>query len=204
MSDFLSRNSQVQVTKLNSTGNAPPQPSENVKYDISQHNSGTNSQNSQVNPVSQNSDSLPILTPVNSVDYTDSSSDSSDNNDSSDSSSDDSFGDDDSDNNSSSDSSSDNNDVTYTDNTQSGGKREIDNESTSSVSTTEILSRDPLFLVLSEFLMDEATGNNIIHVGNGLVQVLNKINSKLGRIVDVLEKKNQGDRKKEKKREHTK
>ena len=74
---------------------------------------------------------------------------------------------------------------------QSGGKKAIisDTESVSSVSTTEILSKDPLFLVLSEFLMDDETGSNIVHVGNDIVKVLSKINSKLGRIADVLEKK---------------
>lgn len=55
-----------------------------------------------------------------------------------------------------------------------------DNESTtSSVSTTEILGRDPLFLVLSEFLMDEE-GNNIVHI-------LGKINKNLSRLAKALE-----------------
>lgn len=72
----------------------------------------------------------------------------------------------------------------------SGGKtKSSDTESVSSVSTTEILSKDPLFLVLSEFLMDDETGSNIVHVGNDIVKVLSKINSKLGRIADSLEKK---------------
>ena len=71
-----------------------------------------------------------------------------------------------------------------------GGKRtSSDTESVSSVSTTEILSKDPLFLVLSEFLMDDETGSNIVHVGNDIVKVLSKINAKLGRIADCLEKK---------------
>lgn len=68
---------------------------------------------------------------------------------------------------------------------QQGG----DNESVSSMSTTDLLSKDPLFLVLSEFLMDDETGDNIVNVGNNIVKVLSKINSKLGRIADVLEKK---------------
>lgn len=70
-----------------------------------------------------------------------------------------------------------------------GGKTPSDTDSVSSVSTTEILSKDPLFLVLSEFLMDDETGSNIVHVGNDIVKVLSKINSKLGRIADLLEKK---------------
>jgi hypothetical protein len=73
-----------------------------------------------------------------------------------------------------------------------GGSRNdsiSDTGSVSTVSTTEILSRDPLFLVLSEFLMDDESGNNIVHVGNSIVGILSKINSKLGRIADVLEKK---------------
>lgn len=72
---------------------------------------------------------------------------------------------------------------------ESGKGRTSDTESVSSVSTTEILSKDPLFLVLSEFLMDDETGSNIVHVGNDIVKVLSKINSKLGRIADSLEKK---------------
>lgn len=66
----------------------------------------------------------------------------------------------------------------------SGGKGVIidsDNESTtSSVSTTEILGRDPLFLVLSEFLMDDE-GNNIVHI-------LQKINKNLSKIAKSLDK----------------
>lgn len=56
-----------------------------------------------------------------------------------------------------------------------------DTESTSSVSTTELLGRDPLFLVLSEFLMDEE-GNNIVHV-------MQKINKNLSKIAKALEKR---------------
>jgi hypothetical protein len=76
-----------------------------------------------------------------------------------------------------------------------GGKRNSDTDSVSSVSTTEILSKDPLFLVLSEFLMDNETGDNIVNVGNNIVTVLSKINSKLGRIADVLEKKHKSSKK---------
>lgn len=76
-----------------------------------------------------------------------------------------------------------------------GGKRNSDTDSVSSVSTTEILSKDPLFLVLSEFLMDNETGDNFVNVGNSIVTVLSKINSKLGRIADVLEKKHKSSKK---------
>lgn len=79
---------------------------------------------------------------------------------------------------------------------QVGKGRSSDTESVSSVSTTEILSKDPLFLVLSEFLMDDETGRNIVHVGNDIVKVLSKINSKLGRIADSLEKKQKKDKSK--------
>lgn len=184
MSDFFNRNSsQVQVTKLNSTTspNAPTQtptqpqaPVNAERYDIAQSGYPGNSPNT------------PSLTPIPTVDVTDS-----------DEGSEYTYGDGESD----SDDFSEGSDDSSSQDGESGdlmpseqlggGKHDIDNESTSSVSTTEILSRDPLFLVLSEFLMDEATGNNVVHVGNGLVQVLNKINSKLGRIADALEKKNQ-------------
>lgn len=82
-----------------------------------------------------------------------------------------------------------------------GGKRSSDTESLSSVSTTEILSKDPLFLVLSEFLMDDETGSNIVHIGNDIVKVLSKINSKLGRIADSLEKKQKKDKMKKRQKE---
>jgi hypothetical protein len=83
-----------------------------------------------------------------------------------------------------------------------GGKgRSSDTESVSSVSTTEILSKDPLFLVLSQFLMDDETGSNIVHVGNDIVKVLSKINSKLGRIADSLEKKHKKDKSKKRHKE---
>jgi hypothetical protein len=83
-----------------------------------------------------------------------------------------------------------------------GGKgRSSDTESVSSVSTTEILSKDPLFLVLSQFLMDDETGSNIVHVGNDIVKVLSKINSKLGRIADSLEKKHKKDKSKNRHKE---
>lgn len=53
-------------------------------------------------------------------------------------------------------------------------------DTASTVSTTEILGRDPLFLVLSEFLMDEE-GNNIVHV-------LSSINKNLSKLVKALDK----------------
>ena len=70
-----------------------------------------------------------------------------------------------------------------------------DESTTSSVSTTEILGRDPLFLVLSEFLMDEE-GNNIVHI-------LSKINKNLSRVAKALEERTSHrhkDRKEEKKK----
>lgn len=78
--------------------------------------------------------------------------------------------------------SSDDDDVSSEDVPQSGTNDDDDNESTtSSVSTTEILGRDPLFLVLSEFLMDEE-GNNIVHI-------LSKINKNLSRVAKALEER---------------
>jgi hypothetical protein len=52
-------------------------------------------------------------------------------------------------------------------------------DSVSSVSTTELLGRDPLFLVLSQFLMNDATGNNLVHVLEG-------ISDKLSAVVDSI------------------
>jgi hypothetical protein len=61
---------------------------------------------------------------------------------------------------------------------QSGGAGKRDSASeadtSSTVSTTEILGRDPLFLVLSEFLMDDE-GNNIVHVLSSINKNLSKI-----------------------------
>jgi hypothetical protein len=59
---------------------------------------------------------------------------------------------------------------------QEGGKKDA-SDTSSTVSTTELLGRDPLFLVLSEFFMDEE-GNNIIHV----LQKINKNLSKLAKM----------------------
>lgn len=53
-----------------------------------------------------------------------------------------------------------------------------DTESSSSISTTDLLGRDPLFLVLSELLLDEE-GNNLVHV-------LTKINKNLSKIAKAL------------------
>jgi hypothetical protein len=61
------------------------------------------------------------------------------------------------------------------------GGNSTDIDASSTVSTTELLGKDPLFLVLSEFLMDEE-GNNIVHA-------LQKVNKNLSKIVKLLEKK---------------
>lgn len=53
------------------------------------------------------------------------------------------------------------------------------NDTASSVSTTELLGRDPLFLVLSQFLMNDVTGNNLVHVLEG-------ISDKLSAVVDSI------------------
>jgi len=178
MSEFTSRGPQsVQITKLDSVPapQATPQQAPMVQPNVG---------------FPQQANSYPEASrfaPVPVVEVTDSDSDSS-------STSTDSFGDDYSDSDSS-DTSSDSEGSSVDEakansgSLEGGAKRDFDAETSSSVSTTEILSRDPLFLVLSEFLMDEQTGNNIVHVGSGIVEVLNKINSKLGRIADALEKK---------------
>lgn len=180
MSEYISRPQHVQVTKLNSTTTPPTTPPTTQqqttstpqqsydKYDIAQDSKVTN----------------PSYTPIPTTEITDTESDSN-------SESEYTYGDTSSD--SESDTETDQGTETHS-NTQEGfvgGKPYSDTDTTSSVSTTDILSRDPLFLVLSEFLMDESTGNNIIHVGNNLVNVLNKINSKLGRIADAIEQKKQ-------------
>lgn len=54
-------------------------------------------------------------------------------------------------------------------------------ESSSTVSTTELLGRDPLFLVLSQFLMSDDGGN--------IVDALMKINKHLSKLVKVFEQK---------------
>lgn len=60
-------------------------------------------------------------------------------------------------------------------------------ESNSSVSTTELLGRDPLYLVLSSFLSNEE--------GENIVDVLNKINRNLAKLVAVLDKDQKDDKK---------
>lgn len=186
MSEFFNRNSsQVQVTKLNST-TTPNAPSTNTQYNSSQ-SAPQPSVNAERYDIAQ-SPNTPSLTPIPTVEVSDSDDEGSDYTYGDEGDSDDYGEDNDSD--ASSENGEDESDISPLEQQSGGGSRDNDNESTSSVSTTEILSRDPLFLVLSEFFMDEATGNNIVHVGNGLVQVLNKINSKLGRIADALEKKN--------------
>lgn len=52
-------------------------------------------------------------------------------------------------------------------------------DTVSSVSTTEILGKYPLFLVLTEFLMDDE-GNNIVHVLHNINKNLAKIAKRLG------------------------
>lgn len=52
-------------------------------------------------------------------------------------------------------------------------------DTVSSVSTTEILGKYPLFLVLTEFLMDDE-GNNIVHVLHDINRNLAKIAKRLG------------------------
>lgn len=179
MSEFTSRGPQsVQVTKLDSI---PAPQSMPPQAPMVQPNAGFPQQT-----ISYPEPEVSRLTPVPVVEVTDTESDSSS---TTTDSLDDDFSDSDS-SGSSSDSDSSSGDDKASSGTQEGGsKRAFDAETSSSVSTTEILSRDPLFLVLSEFLMDEQTGNNIVHIGGGLVEVLNKINSKLGRIADALEKK---------------
>jgi hypothetical protein len=61
-----------------------------------------------------------------------------------------------------------------------GGKSrvEADYDDSSSVSTADILAKDPLFLVLSEFLMDEK-GNTIVHALNKIGKHLEKINKNM-------------------------
>lgn len=50
-----------------------------------------------------------------------------------------------------------------------------DSDTASSVSTTELLGRDPLFLVLSQFLMNDVTGNNLVHVLEGISDRLSAV-----------------------------
>jgi hypothetical protein len=54
-----------------------------------------------------------------------------------------------------------------------------DGDTVSSVSTTEILGKYPLFLVLTEFLMDDE-GNNIVHVLHDINKNLAKIAKRIG------------------------
>jgi hypothetical protein len=77
------------------------------------------------------------------------------------------------------------------DNKLSGGARDDD---TSSISTADILSKDPLFLVLSEFLMDEE--------GTNIVTMLGRINKSIKALKTALdhEKQNKGERTKKNKK----
>jgi len=80
---------------------------------------------------------------------------------------------------------------------QSGGASDVDTAST--VSTTKLFGRDPLYLVLSSFLSNEE--------GENIVDVLSKINRNLAKLVAVLDKdkdnksskKNKGDDKRKSK-----
>jgi hypothetical protein len=77
-----------------------------------------------------------------------------------------------------------------------GSGSDSDAETSSTVSTAEILGRDPLFLVLSEFLMDDE-GNNIVHI-------LSKINKNLSKLTKALEsnkKKDESGKKQKHRRE---
>lgn len=71
---------------------------------------------------------------------------------------------------------------------QLGGASDDD---TSSISTADILSKDPLFLVLSEFLMDEE--------GTNIVTMLGRINKSLKALKVLLENQSKGERKKKNK-----
>jgi hypothetical protein len=55
-----------------------------------------------------------------------------------------------------------------------------DSDTVSSVSTTELLGRDPLYLVLSNFLANEE--------GENVVDVLSKLNRNLAKLINVLDK----------------
>jgi hypothetical protein len=63
-------------------------------------------------------------------------------------------------------------------NVLNGGAGAGDSDTVSSVSTTEILGKYPLFLVLTEFLMDDE-GNNIVHVLHDINKNLSKIAKRL-------------------------
>lgn len=91
----------------------------------------------------------------------------------------------------SSDTSDDEGDDEDNDNKLSGGAKDDD---TSSISTADILSKDPLFLVLSEFLMDEE--------GTNIVTMLGRINKSIKALKTALEheKKNKGERTKKNKK----
>ncbi len=59
----------------------------------------------------------------------------------------------------------------------------------STVSTAEILAKDPLFLVLSEFFMDEK-GNTIVHTLSKVAKNIEKLNASVERLCKTLEKSN--------------
>lgn len=64
-------------------------------------------------------------------------------------------------------------------------------DDTSSISTADILSKDPLFLVLSEFLMDEE--------GTNIVTMLGRINKSLKALKVLLENQSKSEKKKKNK-----
>lgn len=63
-----------------------------------------------------------------------------------------------------------------------------DNDTASSVSTTELLGRDPLFLVLSQFLMNDVTGNNLVHVLEGISDKLSAVVDSIASLEQTLKK----------------
>lgn len=59
----------------------------------------------------------------------------------------------------------------------------------STVSTAEILAKDPLFLVLSEFFMDEK-GNTIVHTLSKVAKNIEKLNAGVEKLCKTIEKSN--------------
>ena len=71
---------------------------------------------------------------------------------------------------------------------QNGGDYAESEYGGSSVSTAEILAKDPLFLVLSEFFMDEE-GNTIVHALSKIGNNIEKLNKNIERLCSRLDKK---------------
>jgi hypothetical protein len=59
----------------------------------------------------------------------------------------------------------------------------------STVSTAEILAKDPLFLVLSEFFMDEK-GNTIVHTLSKVAKNIEKLDASVEKLCKTIEKSN--------------